>query len=851
MSSLCRVATCNLNQWSLDFDLNLSQIFRSINEAKKLGARLRIGPELEISGYGCEDHFLEIDTFRHTWESLVALLDSDASDDFLIDVGAPMLHKSCRYNCRVIILNRKIVMIRPKLYLANDGNYRETRWFTAWSQASPSGNDCSTQLDAFRLPPHVARLTGQQTVPFGVAIVECNDTSIACETCEELFTPDSPHIALSLCGAEILTNGSGSHHALRKLQQRLDLMRSATSKCGGAYVYANQQGCDGGRLYYDGSACVVVNGQLVAQASQFCVRDVEVICATVDLDDIRSYRSALASRSVQAGAQRAGGRSVPILHVDYNMTIPRADVPHGLIQLHSDSRRASLRHTHLHKADSAHAHEAVSANAAVHDSSSNSSNHAAATRPPSRAASFDFLDASASPAIQPFLHTAEEEIAYGPACWLWDYLRRSGASGFFLPLSGGADSSATAAMVGSMCHLVCEALGNRDQAVAADVRRIVPRHLFPAHLLSEDAFESISDSALAKLTPADLAHGLFYSCYMGTENSSSETRDRAARIAKQIGAYHVDCRIDAMVSACVTVFATLTGRTPRFRAHGGSATENLALQNIQARLRMVFAYICAQLLPWCRSEPRHNKQTYNSAHKSEAKSPPTRNHPVLPVSSPQAGAQMAQSSYGWLLVLGSANVDEALRGYMTKYDCSSADINPIGGIAKGDLAAFLAFAVKRFNYTELESVLHATPTAELEPMSESYTQSDESDMGCTYVELGVFGRLRKLYRCGPVSMYEKLRTLWSAERGLSPSQVAAKVRHFFYYYAVNRHKLTTLTPSYHAENYSPDDHRFDLRPFLYNTKWKRQFEDIQHLVKVDEQAIEKRDKDTDATQSRL
>ena len=25
----------------------------------------------------------------------------------------------------------------------------------------------------------------------------------------------------------------------------------------------------------------------------------------------------------------------------------------------------------------------------------------------------------------------------------------------------------------------------------------------------------------------------------------------------------------------------------------------------------------------------------------------------------------------------------------------------------------------------------------------------------------------------------------------------------------------TLTPSYHAEQYSPDDNRFDLRPFLY------------------------------------
>ena len=33
---------------------------------------------------------------------------------------------------------------------------------------------------------------------------------------------------------------------------------------------------------------------------------------------------------------------------------------------------------------------------------------------------------------------------------------------------------------------------------------------------------------------------------------------------------------------------------------------------------------------------------------------------------------------GFLLVLGTGNVDEGLRGYLTKYDCSSADLNPIG-----------------------------------------------------------------------------------------------------------------------------------------------------------------------------
>jgi predicted amidohydrolase len=46
--SLCVVATCNLNQWALDFDGNLERIQRSIAEAKRLGARYRLGPELEV-----------------------------------------------------------------------------------------------------------------------------------------------------------------------------------------------------------------------------------------------------------------------------------------------------------------------------------------------------------------------------------------------------------------------------------------------------------------------------------------------------------------------------------------------------------------------------------------------------------------------------------------------------------------------------------------------------------------------------------------------------------------------------------------------------------------------------------
>ena len=79
---------------------------------------------------------------------------------------------------------------------------------------------------------------------------------------------------------EIISNGSGSHHQLRKLETRMDLIKSATSKSGGVYLYSNQQGCDGDRLYFDGTALIYANGKLLTQGSQFSLKDVEVVKKT-------------------------------------------------------------------------------------------------------------------------------------------------------------------------------------------------------------------------------------------------------------------------------------------------------------------------------------------------------------------------------------------------------------------------------------------------------------------------------------------------------------------------------------------------------------------------------------------
>jgi NAD+ synthase (glutamine-hydrolysing) len=61
----------------------------------------------------------------------------------------------------------------------------------------------------------------------------------------------------------------------------------------------------------------------------------------------------------------------------------------------------------------------------------------------------------------------------GPPLWMWDYLRRSGGRGFFLPLSGGADSASVAAMIASMASIVFKSIQSGNKDVLEDLRKIV------------------------------------------------------------------------------------------------------------------------------------------------------------------------------------------------------------------------------------------------------------------------------------------------------------------------------------------------------------------------------------------
>lgn len=89
------------------------------------------------------------DTVLHSWEVLAKILSGEDTMGIVCDIGMfvnipcephdlltrnvrPVVHKNVIYNCRIIVHNKQILLIRPKMWLANDGNYREMRYFTPW-----------------------------------------------------------------------------------------------------------------------------------------------------------------------------------------------------------------------------------------------------------------------------------------------------------------------------------------------------------------------------------------------------------------------------------------------------------------------------------------------------------------------------------------------------------------------------------------------------------------------------------------------------------------------------------------------------------------------------------------------
>lgn len=252
-----------LEIWALDFSGNLQKIIQSIDDALSNGAGYRFGPELEISGYSCEDHFFEEDTVIHSYEVLEELLKLSSTNKYsklIIDVGLPIFHHQLLYNVRAIFSNGKLIFIRAKSNLASGlSHYHENRYFTAW--------DKNRKIEQWTVPSILVQATGgQTTVPIGgcSVVLDFDDLCLGFESCEEMWVPLSPSIEQSLAGAHVVVNSSASHYQYNKNHVRHNLMKSSSLKSHCHYLYCNAYGMDG-RMFFDGGSAVAFNGEIVKQ----------------------------------------------------------------------------------------------------------------------------------------------------------------------------------------------------------------------------------------------------------------------------------------------------------------------------------------------------------------------------------------------------------------------------------------------------------------------------------------------------------------------------------------------------------------------------------------------------------
>ena len=98
----------------------------------------------------------------------------------------------------------------------------------------------------------------------------------------------------------------------------------------------------------------------------------------------------------------------------------------------------------------------------------------------------------------------------------------------------------------------------------------------------------------------EICSEIFYTCYMSTPNNSKNTRSYAKNLALAIGANHSELDIQEIVDSYLKVFDDKFNFKPKFKTNNGSYIENLSLQNLQARIRMVLSYFCLATFLRCR-----------------------------------------------------------------------------------------------------------------------------------------------------------------------------------------------------------------------------------------------------------
>lgn len=259
-----------------DTEYNIKQIEDFVAQAEGRGVEIIVFPELSVTGYSCQDLFLQQLLVEQAEVAVMQLLDFSRKLDIICIVGAPVNISGSLYNCAVVIQHGIILGIIPKTYLPNYGEFYEKRWFTSSKNLKPT--DIRYAGNSVSITPGPTLFRTSDNALFGV------------EICEDVWAAEPCSNKLALAGADIIFNLSASDELIGKHIYLMNLLSQQSARTISGYVYS---GCGFGEstqdVVYGGNALIYENGTLLSESERFSFKP-QMIVNQIDIEKLRVER---------------------------------------------------------------------------------------------------------------------------------------------------------------------------------------------------------------------------------------------------------------------------------------------------------------------------------------------------------------------------------------------------------------------------------------------------------------------------------------------------------------------------------------------------------------------------------
>ena len=235
---------------------NAEVICKKMQEAFDRKAKIIVFPELCITGYTCQDLFLQEALLTGALNALRKIIAYSQGHDSLVFVGLPVERQQKLYNVAAVLQDGELLGMVPKSYIPNYGEFYEVRHFTAGNEET------------------VTYLFDGEEVPFGTNLLFSCDTmpglQIGCEICEDIWVPDTPSTRHALAGATVMVNLSASNETVAKDEYRKMMVQAVSGRLVCGYIYASAgEGESTQDLVFSGHNMIAENGSILAEAKRF------------------------------------------------------------------------------------------------------------------------------------------------------------------------------------------------------------------------------------------------------------------------------------------------------------------------------------------------------------------------------------------------------------------------------------------------------------------------------------------------------------------------------------------------------------------------------------------------------